>query len=229
MKDAKALYKHSKTIVWSLMGLFLACEALSVYRQIDEEFSKENPVIRAYNLMKESQFLQPWYISKAEAFFRDLGKRHYDTGIAFYNQEKWSDALREFQLAREFDPRYKEDFDLWIRVGYSALKIPEKEEEASDAYNTAVRLNPRDKVSWHNRGVALWRLGNLKEALSCYDRALQIDPTYRPAQNNRATLLAKMAGIRSDRWIELRTQKDRSKAQSSRRDSALLQLIRGGY
>lgn len=49
-------------------------------------------------------------------------------------------------------------------------------ERAATVWDRALRVAPRDPGIWHNRGVALSRLGRQKEALYSYDRALAIRP-----------------------------------------------------
>ena len=43
---------------------------------------------------------------------------------------------------------------------------------------------------WNNKGVALRRLGRFEEAVGCYDRALEIDPTLVEAWNGKGVALA---------------------------------------
>ncbi|MCK5561480.1 MAG: tetratricopeptide repeat protein, partial [Thermoplasmata archaeon] len=42
---------------------------------------------------------------------------------------------------------------------------------------------------WHNKGFTLSELGRIEKALECYNRALEINPNYKAAQNNRQRCL----------------------------------------
>ena len=42
---------------------------------------------------------------------------------------------------------------------------------ATRQYQRSIRLNPRDHVSWNNQGVALARLGEIREAIEARDRS----------------------------------------------------------
>jgi cytochrome c-type biogenesis protein CcmH/NrfG len=53
----------------------------------------------------------------------------------------------------------------------------------------AVQLEPFNAEAWYNLGVFESERGRLREALSCYRRAVQIDPLYRDALNNGCELL----------------------------------------
>jgi tetratricopeptide (TPR) repeat protein len=44
-----------------------------------------------------------------------------------------------------------------------------------------LKLNPNDKTGWHNKGLALEKLGKPEDALKCFDIALELDPTFEPA------------------------------------------------
>jgi tetratricopeptide (TPR) repeat protein len=45
------------------------------------------------------------------------------------------------------------------------------------------------KVSWNNKGVALYDQGNYADAIACYDRAIEIDPGYALAWSNKGNAL----------------------------------------
>lgn len=45
------------------------------------------------------------------------------------------------------------------------------------------------KVSWNNKGVALYDQGNYTGAIACYDRAIGIDPGYVLAWSNKGNAL----------------------------------------
>jgi len=58
--------------------------------------------------------------------------------------------------------------------------------EAINFYNYALNIDPNNKVALYKKGFALKRVGNFKEALTCADKAIDIDPEYGPALYNRA-------------------------------------------
>ncbi|RLI82002.1 hypothetical protein DRP04_04950 [Archaeoglobales archaeon] len=40
----------------------------------------------------------------------------------------------------------------------------------------ALKIKTDYAVAWYNKGLALYNLGKLEEAVECYDRALEINP-----------------------------------------------------
>jgi|GEM_PF-1574409 len=59
-------------------------------------------------------------------------------------------------------------------------------QEAVDACDRAIELNPNDAVVWLNRGVRLGKdLGRTQDSLAAFDRAIELDPSYSLAYYNR--------------------------------------------
>jgi len=48
-----------------------------------------------------------------------------------------------------------------------------------------LRLEPRYHEAWNNRGVALTKIGHIRPALRCFERAIQINPKYFEARGNQ--------------------------------------------
>ncbi len=65
-------------------------------------------------------------------------------------------------------------------------------EEAINAYNESIRLEPNGADVWNNRGVVLTRLQRYDPAIASYDHALQILPNYGDAWNNRGVTLLEL-------------------------------------
>jgi len=84
------------------------------------------------------------------------------------------------------------DFNCWFELGLDAIKN-ERFQEALDAYNRAIAINPDDKGAHNNQGVALDGLGNYTGALKAFQTALQIDPSYKLAQSNLQIILDKLS------------------------------------
>ena len=48
-------------------------------------------------------------------------------------------------------------------------------QEAIDAFNRDIELNPEFPDVWHNKGIALEKLGKHKEASEAYNKAAKIE------------------------------------------------------
>jgi len=46
-----------------------------------------------------------------------------------------------------------------------------------------------NKEAWTNKGITLAKQGNWEEAIKCFDKALEFDPTYKEAWNNKGVAL----------------------------------------
>lgn len=62
-----------------------------------------------------------------------------------------------------------------------SLKEEGKLEEAIAFYETAVKLNPRSPLAYHNLGKALQQNGQLEEAIACQKQAILIQPNFTAA------------------------------------------------
>ncbi len=57
--------------------------------------------------------------------------------------------------------------------------------ESLESYDDILTRNQSNVKAWYLKGYTLSRLGRYDEAISCYDRALEIDPEYYQAQYAR--------------------------------------------
>ncbi len=82
-------------------------------------------------------------------------------------------------------------------------------EEAINAYDKALQLQPSLAEVWNNRGVVLTKLQRYHEAIASYEQAIQLRSDYSDAWNNRGVALGKLkyydAAVSSyDRAIQLK-------------------------
>jgi len=63
----------------------------------------------------------------------------------------------------------------WFDEGL-ALSKEGKWQEALEAYEKAIEIDPQDAAAWYNKGVALDELGKYQEALWAYKKAIEISP-----------------------------------------------------
>jgi tetratricopeptide (TPR) repeat protein len=83
--------------------------------------------------------------------------------------------------------RYLESMDEFERA--SALMREKEYEKAITGFNDVLAVIKYHPQSYGNLGLCHAFLGNKEEALSAFNRALAIDPMYKPAFTNRAILL----------------------------------------
>jgi Flp pilus assembly protein TadD len=87
----------------------------------------------------------------------------------------------------------------WYNKGV-AFDRQKRTEEAIDAYNKALEINPHDVRSLFNKGVDLQMLGRTDEALACYETALSVTPNDAEIWSNKGIALRMMG--RTDEAVQ---------------------------
>ena len=59
-------------------------------------------------------------------------------------------------------------------------------------YDSAIKIDPRNRDAWNNKAISFVRLKKINSALKCYDKALEIDPGYAKAWFNKGKVLYRM-------------------------------------
>jgi tetratricopeptide (TPR) repeat protein len=62
-------------------------------------------------------------------------------------------------------------------------------------YTEAIRLDPKDAVSFHNRGVNYWAKGDSSRAIADYDEAIRLNPNFALAYCNRGIIKQKINDV----------------------------------
>ena len=101
-----------------------------------------------------------------------LEENYFSTGNDLFDQEKYQDAINQYDKALALVPN---DSDVIYQKG-RALNNLGQYQEALNTYNKALSLSPNDTDILASKGITLTNLGNPKQALSNFDRALTIDP-----------------------------------------------------
>jgi tetratricopeptide (TPR) repeat protein len=106
----------------------------------------------------------------------------------------------------------------WLKKG-NDLRANSQYQEALDAYNQALSLDPNYGEAWNNKGNVLYDLGRYEEALEAINKSLSINPDYAFAWNNKGLILQKIG--RSQEALDaydkaLSINPDFTKAQSNR-------------
>jgi len=72
----------------------------------------------------------------------------------------------------------------WSEIGRQAIDA-NRWNEALNAYDKAIELNPNDASAYNNRGLAYNNLSKYKQAILSYDRAIELNPKDADAYYNR--------------------------------------------
>jgi len=99
---------------------------------------------------------------------------HYQLGDAYFDQERYEDAVEAYRKSIELDPNgYMAHYSLGI-----ALDWLDRYEEEIEAFQEAIRLNPDDADAHFNLGDAYYELGDLGAAIQTYEEVLRLDSAY---------------------------------------------------
>ncbi len=98
---------------------------------------------------------------------------------------------RDTGLSLELYIQSMEEFDR----SFSCMQN-KKYEEAIVGFNNVLKLNNNHAQSYGNLGLCYSFLGKRQEALSAFDRSLEIDPKYKPAIENKKLFLLLKEGER---------------------------------
>jgi len=104
--------------------------------------------------------------------------------------ENWREAHEHLSRAVKLLP---EQVEGRIMLGNAARAL-NRMDEAIGHYQQALQRQPSVEA-WHNLAATLEDTGDLLQALSCYERALQLDANYALSLRNRAPLLARLRRV----------------------------------
>lgn len=71
------------------------------------------------------------------------------------------------------------------------LRTARRYEEAIDAFEKAIELNPNNIMAWRDKADVLFFLERYEEALKAYDEVLKLDPSDENAAGNKKAIVYK--------------------------------------
>jgi tetratricopeptide (TPR) repeat protein len=111
--------------------------------------------------------------------------------ISFFSSKDYDNAIKDFENAINICQKDRSLKNnpllrtlLWNNKGV-ALTQQDKYDEAVQAYDRAVEINPQYADAWNNKGIALLLQGKYDEAVQAYDNAIEINPQFAQAWNNK--------------------------------------------
>lgn len=111
----------------------------------------------------------------------DQAYAHYELGRKFAQKGVYDLAILKFQQALESDPKFADAYDalgtVLLKQGYY--------DEAIEDFNKAIRYGQK-ALYYNNLGAAYYYKEEFDNAISCFERAVEISPTYSQAYANMA-------------------------------------------
>lgn len=151
------------------------------------------------------------YFNRAIKIFPYFAEAHFNLGLSYYFLFDLAKSFRALKAAIQFDLppdhlaeakrllaklenvitndqslaleaglRNMETFD----IAFETMKKGEFD-KALALFNAVLSVTPDHHPSWGNKGLAYAGLGKKREALACFDKALELDPSYEIAAVNK--------------------------------------------
>ncbi len=170
-------------------------KAVQAFERAMEE-KKKGQSARAVKLLEEA-------IGIAPAFYQ----AHRELGALYQAEKRYGDAEKEFRRARELNMKAAEPL-----TSLGSLFIAEAEarksegedvagkllDEALDALEQAVKINPRSAMAYYYLGTANYRSEFYEEAEAAFTKALQLDPSLTSVRLMLANIY-----LKERRWREV--------------------------
>jgi len=194
-------------------------EAVKEYENAQEEIRRDNFKKAALHLEAALKIAPDYYNARNSL------------GTVYQRLERFRDAEKEFEKARELNPRSVQPL-----INLGSLYIQEAEsttsgsrrlrgrilDEALDVLETAVKLNSRSAMAYYLLGTANYKSAFYEEAETHLKRALDLDRRMAPAHLMLANLY-----MRQGKWAEAIGRLDAYLAESPKAsDRAQVQEIR---
>jgi tetratricopeptide (TPR) repeat protein len=108
-------------------------------------------------------------------------------GMVLSEMRRYPEAIQAFEEAvsiGDYAPA-------WYGIG-NVFYAQRQLSRALDAYDRAVKADPRFVKAWDRRGNVLVDMGRNYKALDSYNEAIRIDPMYAPAWNSKGSVLCQL-------------------------------------
>ncbi|UTW67808.1 tetratricopeptide repeat protein [bacterium SCSIO 12643] len=108
-----------------------------------------------------------------------FGMHLQDWGIA-------RDAINQYEHILRVNDGYQ---DAYYNIGFIYLEMLQENDSAIMYYDKLLALNPYNFKGYYNRGLAFERNEMFPQALSDYDKALELKPDYTPAAKGKSRVI----------------------------------------
>jgi tetratricopeptide (TPR) repeat protein len=92
-------------------------------------------------------------------------------------QDRIVEAIRALEQSVQLDPEEGSAFEAWLLLGKLRMGNPAWSTRSIDALQTASRLHPKAAEPWAAMGEVYFRKGFKTNAIACFQRALELDPS----------------------------------------------------
>jgi tetratricopeptide (TPR) repeat protein len=147
------------------------------YYNLAHAYRETGNLEAATNAATETLRLDPNY-QPIHDLVESIKQTHYNRGIAYLNDERYSDAVAAFQNVITLDSDFTAAH---FNLGIAYLKM-ENFPRAADVLRKTVTLDRTHKAAFHTLALAYFGQHELEKARNAAKDALKIDPNYQPAR-----------------------------------------------
>ena len=92
-------------------------------------------------------------------------------------QDRTVEAIRALEQSVQLDPEADQAYEAWLLLGRLRMSNPAWSTRSIDALQTASRLRIKAAEPWASMGEVYYRKGFKANAIACFNRALELDPS----------------------------------------------------
>jgi tetratricopeptide (TPR) repeat protein len=104
-------------------------------------------------------------------------RRLFNKAKILIMQERASEAIRALEQSLKLDPDSPKAYEAWLLLGKLRLGNPAWSTRAIEALQAASRLQPKSAEPWALMGELYLRKGFKANALGCFKKAIELDPS----------------------------------------------------
>lgn len=148
------------------------------------------------------QTTSSWTISGFDLENSDIYNKAINSGLNYYYQEKYDEAIEAYDQAINLDPNSTQTWQAWKGKG-DALYGQEKYIKAIIAYDKAITLRPENGITWAYKGDALKQLGKTNESDVAYAKAKELGFSGSTWWPRPVTLEGRSISVNGDKELQM--------------------------
>jgi cytochrome c-type biogenesis protein CcmH/NrfG len=96
---------------------------------------------------------------------------------SFHLQERIGEAIHCLELSVQLDPGSDSAYAVWLLLGQLRMSNPAWSTRSINALQAASRIMPKAAEPWVSMGEVYYRKGFRTNAVACFHKALELDPS----------------------------------------------------
>jgi len=152
---------------------------------LDEVFRKALAKKPEERFLSVTDFVKAIDAAKQQLNMQTAKISHPDVSEKVRQPVGYKSPLPSTKSRNESVPTSAQD---WFKKG-NKLDDLGKYQEAIEAFDEAIRINPDYAQAYNNKGAALNKLCKFQEAVTAFDQAIRINPDYTNARNNKGLVI----------------------------------------